>query len=46
MKYYYKVFVYFETITSGATHQPYLCWVYNGYIQQGLTGINHCAIDM
>ena len=36
----------FETITSGETHLPYLCWIYNDDIQQELTGVNKCAIDM
>ena len=25
---------------------PYLCWIYNADIQQELTGISQCAIDM
>ena len=25
---------------------PYLCWVYNDVIQQGLIGIHTCAVDM
>ena len=25
---------------------PYLCWVYNDDIQQGVIGINTCAVDM
>ena len=25
---------------------PYLCWIYNGDIQQGFIGINTCAVDM
>ena len=43
---YYNLFFDFETVTSGAKHQPYLCWIYNDGIQQGFTGINHCAIDV
>ena len=31
---YYKLFFDFETITSGSTHEPYLCWTYNNDIQQ------------
>ena len=30
----YKIFFGFETITSEYKHMPYLCWVYNGDIQQ------------
>ena len=25
---------------------PYLCWIYNGDIQQEFIGINTCAVDM
>ena len=25
---------------------PYLCWIYNGDIQQGFIGIENCAVDM
>ena len=25
---------------------PYLCWIYNGNIQQEFIGINTCAVDM
>ena len=25
---------------------PYLCWIYNGDIQQEFRGINTCAVDM
>ena len=25
---------------------PYLCWIYNDDIQQELTGINKCAVEM
>ena len=46
LTYYYKLLFDFETITSGAKHQPYSCWVYNGEIQQECIGINTCAIDM
>ena len=36
----------FEAVTSEYKHMPYLCWIYNGDIQQGFTGINTCAVDM
>ena len=42
----YNILFDFETITSGAKHQPYLCWVYNDEIQQGFVGVDNCAIDM
>ena len=41
-----QIFFDFETITSDYEHMPYLCWVYNDDIQQGLIGINTCAADM
>ena len=25
---------------------PYLCWIYNGDIQQEIIGVNKCAIGM
>ena len=25
---------------------PYVCWIYNGDIQQECVGINTCAVDM
>ena len=25
---------------------PYLCWIYNGAIQQEFIGISTCAVDM
>ena len=34
IKYYYKIFFDFETITNGVKHEPYLCWIYNNNIQQ------------
>ena len=43
---YYNILFDFETITSGAKHQPYLSWIYSGCIQQEFPGINHCVIDM
>ena len=46
IKDYYKIFFDFETITSGAKHEPYLCWIYNDEIQQEFVGIDNCAIDM
>ena len=46
-KNYYKIFFGFETVTTELKkHMPYLCWNYNGDIQQELTGISQCAIDM
>ena len=46
IKDYYKICFDFETISSGAKHQPYLCRIYNDCIRQELIGISHCAIDM
>ena len=45
-KTHYKIFFGFETITSEYEHMPYLCWVYNGDLQQEFIGINTCAVDM
>ena len=42
----YNIFFDFGTITSESKHMPYLCWIYNDDIQQELTGISQCAIDM
>ena len=46
IKYYYNILFDFETITSGAKHEPYLCWIYNDEIQQEFVGVDNCAIDM
>ena len=46
IKDYYKILFDFETITSGAKHEPHLCWIYNDEIQQEFVGIDNCAIDM
>ena len=40
-----NTFFVFETITSGTTHMPYLCWIYNDDIQQECVGMNTCAVD-
>ena len=40
------IYIDFETITSEYKHKPYLCWVYNGDIQQEFIGIGTCAVDM
>ena len=41
-----NIFFGFETITSEYKHMLYLCWIYNGDIQQEFLGINTCAVDM
>ena len=48
VNYIYKIFLDFETITSGETkqHMPYLCWIYTDDLQQECVGINTCAADM
>ena len=46
IKYYYNILFDFETITSGAKHEPCLCWIYNDEIQQEFAGIDNCATDM
>ena len=46
IKDYYKILFDFETITSGAKHEPYLCWIYNDEIQQEFVGIDNYAVDM
>ena len=42
----YELLFDFETITSGETHMPYFCWIYNDDLQQECVGINYCAVDM
>ena len=42
----YNIFFDFGTITSGETHLPYLCWIYNDDLQQECVGINTCAVDV
>ena len=42
----YDMFFGFETITSGETHLPYLCWIYNDDLQQECVGVDTCAADM
>ena len=46
IKYYYKIFLDFETITSGAKHEPDLYWIYNDGIDKEFVDIDNCAIDM
>ena len=46
MKYYYNILFDFESITLGAIHEPYLCWIYNDEIQKEFVGVDNCAIDM
>ena len=46
LKDYYNIFFDFEAITSGATHEAYLCWVYNDKIQQEFVGVDNCVLDM
>ena len=42
----YNILFDFETITTGAKHEPYSCWVYNDEIQQEVVGVDNCAIGM
>lgn len=42
----YKIFFDFGTTASESKHTPYLCWMYNGDIQQGCVGIGTCATYM
>ena len=46
MKNQYTIPFGFEIITSEYKHMPYLCWIYNGDIQQEFIGINTCSVDM
>ena len=43
---YYKIVFDFETITSGKTHETYLCWTYKNDIQQECIGVDNCATDV